>query len=485
VNLVKNLKLPIGVVLLTFAVFLINVSSAFADQGTSQQKKTAQAKPQKPVLVQWADQQLDTSIRKLMENISPSGAAKGAVIASPSTRDPDYFFYWVRDGALVMDTVVNLYKRESDPKLKGKYLGIIKDFIRFTDANQRTQTITGLGEPKYHADGRSFVGPWGRPQNDGPALRAITLIRYAEYLISKGKKSEISNLLYRTEIPAESVIKRDLEYVSHHWAVPSFDLWEEVLGDHFYTRMVQRRALIMGRDFARSMNDHGAANWYGKQAALIEKSILKFRDQKRNFIKTTRKRVGGLDYKSSNLDVAVILASNHSLGGDIFFGPNDEWVLATAHKLTKSFRKIYKVNHDTSKGVGFGRYPEDQYYGGNPWFLTTLAIAEYYYRSIRHARRTGGFKVTKVSKEFFDYLESRWGSMNPACLKKSKNGFYAYAMMMEADFLLKRVKAHAHPNGTMDEQFERRTGFMKSARDLTWSYASFITAMWQRDLAFK
>ncbi len=31
----------------------------------------------------------------------------------------------------------------------------------------------GLGEAKYEVDGSAFTGGWGRPQRDGPALRAI------------------------------------------------------------------------------------------------------------------------------------------------------------------------------------------------------------------------------------------------------------------------------------------------------------------------
>lgn len=34
----------------------------------------------------------------------------------------------------------------------------------------------GLGEPKFMIDGSAFTGPWGRPQRDGPALRAIALM---------------------------------------------------------------------------------------------------------------------------------------------------------------------------------------------------------------------------------------------------------------------------------------------------------------------
>ena len=33
----------------------------------------------------------------------------------------------------------------------------------------------------------------------------------------------------------------------------------------------------------------------------------------------------------------------------------------------------------------------------------------------------------------------------------------------------------------MSEQFSRYDGYQKGARDLTWSYASFLTAKWARD----
>lgn len=45
---------------------------------------------------------------------------------------------------------------------------------------------------------------------DGPALRAIALIKYANYLLSVGDKSYVSNSIW-------PVIQRDLEYVVSNW----------------------------------------------------------------------------------------------------------------------------------------------------------------------------------------------------------------------------------------------------------------------------
>jgi glucoamylase len=41
----------------------------------------------------------------------------------------------------------------------------------------------GLGEPKYNVDMTAFTGAWGRPQRDGPALRATALIDFGNWLI--------------------------------------------------------------------------------------------------------------------------------------------------------------------------------------------------------------------------------------------------------------------------------------------------------------
>jgi glucoamylase len=41
----------------------------------------------------------------------------------------------------------------------------------------------GLGEPKFNADETAFTGSWGRPQRDGPALRATALISFGQWLI--------------------------------------------------------------------------------------------------------------------------------------------------------------------------------------------------------------------------------------------------------------------------------------------------------------
>ena len=341
-------------------------------------------------------------------------------------------------------------------------------------------------------DGRGYDQPWGRPQNDGPALRALVLSRFALLLLEDGHINIVRELLYSDRGRPNSPIKIDLEYVAQKWSNPSFDLWEEVLGDHFYTRMTQRAALEIGAKLARKMADPEAANWYEQQVRSIDSVIDEHFSNQKSIIEITVNRSGGLDYKHSGLDTAVILAclhTNQMIGSD--------WLAGTAFHIERSFQSIYNVNKYASNlGTAIGRYPEDRYYNGNPWFLTTHAFAEYYYRLIDHHLNEESIQVTPVNFSFYRRV------LGQASGKKKKGDGKKSALKLEvgeldkdsalyreilvglfhkADQFLKRSKYHTGSGHQMDEQIDRNRGYMLSARDLTWSYASFLTAYWSRE----
>ena len=407
----------------------------------------------------WLNRQSEISTQRLLDNIGPAGAHPGAVVAAPSRRDPDYFYHWVRDAALVMDTVLTIYESTDDLRLKGELEGILFDYLELSRQNQVAETPSGdrgLGEPKFHADGSVFWGPWGRPQNDGPALRAVTLARFAHILLDQGRRDIVNEKLYRPEIPASTVIKADLEFVSHHWREHSFDLWEEIKGHHFYTQMVQRRAMVEGARLARRLGDHAAADWYDRQVPHISNELEKYWDPEAEIIVATRHRVDGINYKHSGLDSAVILGVLHGYADDGFFAPSDPKVLATAAKMERAFRAIYPINRvDGFPGTAIGRYPEDRYTGyhsdgeGNPWVLNTNAFAELYYRAARSKFRYGSNRA-------------------------------AENLIHHGDSYLARNQVHANPDGSLSEQINRNSGHHQGAPNLTWSHASFLTAVWAR-----
>ena len=448
----------------------------------------------------WLGNETQISMQKLLANISPSGAALGAVIASPSRKDPDYFAFWVRDAALVMDLVFRNFAASTGAN-RAAWKKLLNDYVDFSRVNQTSPTQKGLGEPKFYADGRVFNDPWGRPQNDGPALRVLTLSKFALTLLKDGETDYVAKKLYSAELPAHTVIKADLEYVAHHWRDKSFDLWEEVRGDHFYTRFVQLSALNWGVFLAEQLGDSGAAGFYRSEMQAIQSDIGNFWDPSRGILVATRGRDEGLATKSSGLDSAIILGVLHAGFTEGEFSPTDDRVLATAQRLEESMQKIYAINQPGRfPGVApaIGRYPEDTYSGqpgipnGNPWVLTTAALAELHYRAATEIRAAGLFTLNAVNASFissategfFDPLieEVMSGRLNSVTLNSSQPEFQMLITKLvdRGDAFMARIRIHAAADGSLAEQIDRNSGYMCSARDLTWSYASLITAAWAR-----
>lgn len=399
---------------------------------------------------QWLNTQASFSFQKIQENFSPDDGMPGSIIAAKSRATPNYHFHWVRDAALTMSALFEVYQHTSRIDQKIKIQRMAEDYIRFTSHIQNTAGKDALGEPKFYVNGEVFDKPWGRPQHDGPALRALSLIQWANILIKEGHENQVRQELYHPVFPADTPIKKDLEFISHHWKEPSYDLWEEVKGTHFYTLMVIRRALLEGAKLAEHFGDAGAAKWYRTQANEIQIEITNFWDESKGYFTATINFKDGLDNKYSNLDIAVLLGLLHGNMQDGFLGWDDPRVTATTNKLVKTFSQLYPINHSTKlPGVAIGRYPEDaydgdQFRGGNPWPLCTLAVAEVFYNTAHLLKQRG---ETTLATEY----------------------------KLQADQFVERVKYHAYPDGSLDEQMNRYTGYMTSARDLTWNYAAIIT----------
>ena len=109
---------------------------------------------------------------------------------------------------------------------------------------------------------------------DGPALRAIALIEYANYMLSMDDEPYVANSIW-------PIIQRDLDYVVSNGNSPTyvhapfsafhgtltayrFDLWEEVYSLSFFTTAVQRRSLRDGADLADRLGENSAP--YSDQA---------------------------------------------------------------------------------------------------------------------------------------------------------------------------------------------------------------------------
>ncbi|WED44437.1 glycoside hydrolase family 15 protein [Legionella cardiaca] len=395
-----------------------------------------------------------TEVLTLKQHFLANITDTGAVIASPSRYYPDYYYDWVRDAAITMGLIETWYENGEQPEYKTK----LYNYVHWVEqAQHQIDTLPGqdiLGEPKFYLDGYAFDGVWGRPQNDGPALRALTLIRFANKLLQNKENNYVHSHLYGGGLDPKSMgaIKMDLEYTAHHWQDKNYDLWEEVYGDHFFTAMVQRKALIEGAKLARELNDLPAATFYEAQASLIEQRLKQHIDNDNAIIQASLAPHPG-PQKTKELDSAVILGVLLGYTDNTPFAPDNYYVKKTVTALKEQYRSLYPINDNHHDALLFGRYPGDTYDGyrndglGNPWFILTATMAEYYYSLAA---------MLPVEKQHQAEIRT---------------------YIKQGDNFLKLIKHYAPNDLNMSEQINLNTGIQQGAVSLTWSYVAVLRAI--------
>jgi glucoamylase len=350
---------------------------------------------------------------------------------------------------------------------------------------------SGLGEPKFQPNSTAFTGSWGRPQRDGPALRATTLIAYGHWLQSNGYSDAAANIVW-------PIVKNDLAYTAQYWNQTGFDLWEEVKGSSFFTTAAQHRALVQGSAFAASVGNSCAD--CDSQAPQILCFLQTYWNGQ--YIVSNV----GIDAQRSGKDINSVLSSLQTFDpdagcDDATFQPCSERMLANHKAVTDSFRGLYAITNGTTEGqaVAVGRYSEDIYYNGswardvysnaqltgrigNPWYLATLAAAEQLYSAIYQYNKVGSVTITETSLLFWKAIYSSAATGTYASSSSTYSDLLS-AMRSYADGYVAVVQKFTPASGALAEQFDRNTGAPLSADDLTWSYAAFLTMAARRNNA--
>ncbi|KAJ5630604.1 Glycoside hydrolase family 13 [Penicillium longicatenatum] len=397
-----------------------------------------------------------------------SGASSGVVVASPSKVNPDYFYTWTRDAALTLKVLVDRFIA-GDSSLEST----IQQYI---SAQAKLQTVSnpsgdlsngsGLGEPKFNVDITAFTGDWGRPQRDGPALRATALIAYGKHLVSAGQESLVTSNIW-------PIVQNDLNYVAQYWNQTGFDLWEEVQGSSFFTIAAQHRALVEGSAFAQSLGQ--SCTGCDSQAPQVLCFLQDFWNGSSVVSNLANDGRSGLD--ANSLISSIQTFDPEAACDDTTFQPCSARALSNHKLVVDSFRSIYTVNSGKSAGeaVAIGRYAEDTYQGGNPWYLATLAAAEQLYDALYQWDKQGSIAVTQASLPFFQALVSS-AATGTYSSSSSTYSSLTSAVKTYADGFVSIVQQYTPSNGSLAEQFTRDSGVPTSAGDLTWSYAAFLTA---------
>lgn len=168
---------------------------------------------------------------------------------------------------------------------------------------------------------------------------------------------------------------------------PSYDLWEERIGEHTYTAGAVSAALICAANMAEEMDvDIPLAKLWRDKSKDITKSIEKelWSETEKRFVRGRKTRLNcwncdtveietnAMGYKlpvaDTDLNVDISL-----LGLAVPFKVFD----AKDEKIKKTVRAI-EDRLDGFPAGGFGRYEYDSYIGGNPWIVSTLWLGLYY-----------------------------------------------------------------------------------------------------------
>ncbi|HEY4212944.1 MAG TPA: glycoside hydrolase family 15 protein [Steroidobacteraceae bacterium] len=430
-------------------------------------------------LEQWVERQYRYSAEAMLRSVSPLGLVKsrpgfgqtihplaGSIVASPVLAaydpDPDYFFHWFRDSAVVIDALRLLFEAGA---LGGEAIQHVKDFVAFSSslteldgrklvsASQWRGAVTPgfkqylrddaelsiahgehvVAETRVNPDGTLDISKWCRPQHDGPALRALVLLRW---------------LRAGANLPgAAELIHADLTFVSSHWREPSYDIWEEERGQHYYTLRVAAAALEAGAAWLADKADPRKAHVLQTESQEIRRVLDGFWAPEENYY---RSRVLASGQRSTKeLDIAVILAVIHSdeEGGARPHTVHDPRIQATLDRLEVLFAQAYPINRNR-RGVAMGRYDGDVYYSGGAYYFSTLGAAELCYRAAVAPRDGTGW-------------------------------------LQRGDAFLRTVQEFTPPGGELSEQFDKATGVQTSARHLAWSYAALISCVAARRRAMQ
>ncbi|MCP3965729.1 MAG: hypothetical protein GY750_04070 [Lentisphaerae bacterium] len=510
-----------------------------------------------PVFAEWPykDKKVDDFASMLCRNLIKSNGTvwnrsnliPGGVIASnseDSTGGGSYFAHWVRDGALVMNTLVDLYKKNHHAMYLGypisEYLKNYVYFIRFYSSKSLGEHMTPA---KFHIDSGQAYWDWSR-QDDGPALRASALVGLAFECIYKPDKSlgldeeYVQDVLY-------PIIKGDLEYTAHQFSEvfnpgnsegKTINLWEESYSRSFFTEISQLKALLTGAALAndKSIDDPGAAQFYVEMANNpLDLALRHWNDDFYYFNREITGYTAGFQDEWSQrgmmLNASVMLGAiyadfnkvldvnghiyknlQHDMPGyesrtfksilnkmnaDCGLYLNSEKMQRTVYEIVNCFAAngcdTYWINvEDAKTGVGplIGRYPQDAYNPngsgqGNPWFLTSLGLAEYYLKLVDEFKAEGSIKVTNLNLPFFKMLQDGI-SIGTYDTESNIGKELLCSLVSNAEKVVASVRRHCDQNSLeMSEQINRNTGFMEGATNLTWSYSSLVRAWLAYDIA--
>lgn len=353
----------------------------------------------------------------------------GAIIAANDSdvvqfnRDT-YSYMWPRDAALTAAA----FDQAGYPEISSRLFALCATLIEREGFFQHKFTPAGQPGSSWHPwlkDGRRQLPV----QEDETALVLWALWRH----FRRYRDVETIKPLYKPLIKAAADFMMNYRDTQTGLPVPSYDLWEERHGILSFTAGAVYGGLKAAAAFTAAFGETELAASYEAGAGQLRTAMAEhlYLPQEKRFCRMLNFTRNG----EKEVDAAV----DASLWGVTAFGafaPDDERVAST-------MRQVRERLWCPSAIGGLARYEDDAYYRstsampGNPWFVTTL-----------------------------------WLAQHTIAICRNRAELEAQALP-----LLEWVCDHALPSGVLAEQVDPHTGAPLSVSPLTWSHATLIAAV--------
>jgi GH15 family glucan-1,4-alpha-glucosidase len=349
---------------------------------------------------------------------------RGGIIASCDSSiynyGRDYYSYvWPRDGAYAMWPLIKLGYTDEPRKFFEFCRDILSPGGYMMHKYQPDRAIGSTWHPLVHGRHSELA-----IQEDETAIIIFMLGEYLNY----SQDSDFVFSQYETLVrPAANFLAR---HIDEHTRLPhaSYDLWEEKFLTSTYSTAVTYRSLLTAASLAERFDfPEDTVKWQDAAKSILSGATVFFEHDRR----ALRKGFLLQDDGSLQFDNVIDVSSFYGAWKYGLYPPEDEF-------LTETLAQIEEILLDKSPSGGSPRYENDAYFAskpaylGNPWFVTTFWLAQYY----SSANRT-----------------------------------------VEAEKLLDWSLKLRLPSGMLSEQVEPTTGVPLSVTPLVWSHAELINTI--------
>jgi GH15 family glucan-1,4-alpha-glucosidase len=307
-------------------------------------------------------------VKKSLMLIKAHTDEHGGIIASCDSSiynyGRDYYSYvWPRDGAYAIWPLIKLGYTHEPKKFFDFCRSIIHKDGYLMHKYQPDRAIGSTWHPLVHNNRKELA-----IQEDETA---IVIIMLGEYLKYSGDQKFVDSMYDSFVRPTAEFM---CNFIDSETNLPhaSYDLWEEKFLSSTYTAAVTCKALEVASEMASHQGiQMDVDRWQSTANTIKENSETFYSHDKSSFIKGFLLENGNLN-KDETIDISSFY------GVFMFNYYNNE------NLLLSTLKSIETELLDISPSGGTARYENDNYfksnpaYKGNPWFVTTLWMAQYY-----------------------------------------------------------------------------------------------------------